>query len=171
MRSPRMKNPSKEWVSCLPETPLGPMWFSFTERGLAALEFAGDGPVSLLSDDSLPPHLLPLVQAVRRELSTYFAGVSPDFAALTLDPRGTPFQLRVWGELRRIPWGQTISYGELARRVGNPKASRAVGQANAVNPIPLIIPCHRVIAGDGSLGGYSSGPDRKRWLLRHEGGR
>ena len=125
----------------------------------------------MLSDDTLPPHLKPLVQAVRRELSTYFAGVPTDFAALTLDPRGTPFQLRVWQELRRIPWGQTISYGELARRVGNPKASRAVGQANAVNPIPLIIPCHRVIAGDGSLGGYSSGPDRKRWLLRHEGAR
>ena len=171
MRSPKMKNPSKEWVCCLPETPLGPMWFSFTERGLAALEFAGDGPVSLLSDDSLPPHLMPLVQAVRRELSAYFAGVPTDFAALILDPRGTPFQLRVWQELRRIPWGQTISYGELARRLGNPKASRAVGQANAVNPIPLIIPCHRVIAGDGSLGGYSSGLDRKLWLLRHEGAR
>jgi methylated-DNA-[protein]-cysteine S-methyltransferase len=171
MRSTKMKNPSKEWVCSLPETPLGPMWFSFTERGLAALEFAGDGPVSLLSDDSVPPHLMPLVQAVRRELSAYFAGVPTDFAALILDPRGTPFQLRVWQELRRIPWGQTISYGELARRLGNPKASRAVGQANAVNPIPLIIPCHRVIAGDGSLGGYSSGLDRKLWLLRHEGAR
>ena len=112
---------------------------------------------------------MPLIEAAQRELSAYFAGVPTDFAALTLDPRGTPFQLRVWQELRRIPWGQTISYGELARRVGNPKASRAVGQANAVNPIPLIIPCHRVIAADGSLGGYSSGLDRKRWLLRHEG--
>jgi len=162
-------DPAEEWVFCLPETPLGPLWFFFTDRGLAALDFAGAGPVSLLSDDSLPPHLMPLVQAVRRELSTYFAGVPTDFAALSLDPRGTPFQLRVWQELRRIPWGQTISYGELAHRVENPKAARAVGQANAVNPIPLIIPCHRVIAGDGSLGGYSSGPDRKRWLLRHEG--
>jgi len=169
MRAPRMKKQSQEWVFCLPETPLGPLWFFFTDRGLAALVFAGDGPVSLLPDDSLPNHLMPLIEAVRRELSTYFAGVPTDFASLSLDPRGTPFQLRVWQELRRIPWGQTISYGELARRVGNPKASRAVGQANAVNPIPLIIPCHRVIAGDGSLGGYSSGPDRKRWLLRHEG--
>jgi methylated-DNA-[protein]-cysteine S-methyltransferase len=99
----------------------------------------------------------------------YFNGSRTDFAALTLDPQGTPFQLRVWQELRRIPWGQAISYGELARRVGNPKAARAVGQANAVNPIPLIIPCHRVIAADGSLGGYSSGLERKRWLLHHEG--
>ena len=147
---------------------MGPLWFSFTDRGLAALEFAGEGPVSL-QDEALPPHLLPLIEAVRREMAAYFAGLPTDFATLTLDPRGTPFQLRVWQELRRIPWGQTISYGELARRVGNPKASRAVGQANAVNPIPLIIPCHRVIAADGSLGGYSSGLDRKSWLLRHEG--
>ena len=145
------------------------MWLYFTDRGLAALEFAGDGSVSMLSDDALPNQLKPLIEAVRRELSAYFAGVPTDFAALTLDPRGTPFQLRVWQELRRIPWGQTISYGELAHRVGNPKASRAVGQANGRNPIPLIIPCHRVIAADGSLGGYSSGLDRKRWLLRHEG--
>jgi len=164
-------DPAEEWVFCLPETPLGPLWFGLTDRGLAALEFAGDGPVSRLPDDSLPNHLMPLIEAVRQELSAYFAGVPTDFAALSLDPRGTPFQLRVWQELRRIPWGQTISYGELARRVGNPKASRAVGQANAVNPIPLIIPCHRVIAAGGSLGGYSSGPDRKRWLLRHEGAR
>ena len=165
----KKKGQLQEWVSCLPETPLGTLRLYFTDRGLAALEFAGDGPVLWLSDDVPPNHLMPLVEAVRRELSAYFAGVRTDFAALTLDPRSTPFQLRVWQELRRIPWGQTISYGELARRVGNPKASRAVGQANAVNPIPLIIPCHRVIAVDGGLGGYSSGPNRKRWLLRHEG--
>jgi len=169
MRSPRMKNQSQEWVFCLPETPLGLLRLCFMDRGLSALEFAGDGSVSLRSDDSPPNHLMPLIEAVRRELSAYFTGVPTDFTALTLDPRGTPFQLQVWQELRRIPRGQTISYGELARRVGNPKASRAVGQANAVNPIPLIIPCHRVIAADGSLGGYSSGLDRKRWLLRHEG--
>ena len=169
MRSSRIKHQSQEYVFCLPETPLGPLRFSFTDRGLTALEFAGDGPVSLVADAALPNHLLPLIEAVRRELSAYFAGVATDFAALTLDPQGTPFQLRVWQELRRIPWGRTISYGELARRVGKPKASRAVGQANAVNPIPLIVPCHRVIAADGGLGGYSSGLDRKRWLLRHEG--
>ena len=125
--------------------------------------------VSLLPDERSRRHLMPLIEAVRAGADRLLSGVPTDFAALTLDPRGTPFQLRVWQELRRIPWGQTISYGELARRVGNPKASRAVGQANAVNPIPLIIPCHRVIAADGSLGGYSSGLDRKRWLLRHEG--
>jgi methylated-DNA-[protein]-cysteine S-methyltransferase len=169
MRPSRMKNQTHEYTFSLPETPLGPLCFGFSDRGLAALEFAGDDTVSMLPDEALPNHLMPLIDAVRRELSAYFGGAPTDFASLTLDPRGTPFQLRVWQELRRIPWGQTISYGELARRVENPKASRAVGQANAVNPIPLIVPCHRVIAADGSLGGYSSGLDRKRWLLEHEG--
>jgi methylated-DNA-[protein]-cysteine S-methyltransferase len=166
----KSQNGTKEWMVYLPETPVGPLRLCFTERGLAALEFAGEGS-SAPEPDSPPAHLQPFVEAAKRELTAYFQGAPTDFAALTLDPRGTPFQLRVWQELRRIPWGQTISYGEQARRVGNPKASRAVGQANAVNPIPLITPCHRVIAGDGSLGGYSSGLDRKRWLLRHEGAR
>lgn len=167
----KLPDRAREWQVYLPGTPLGPLRLCFTERGPAALGFAGNGPVSRRSDDSLPPSLMSLIGTVRQEVSAYFAGVPTDFSALTLDLRGTPFQLRVWQELRRIPWGQTISYGELARRVGNPKASRAVGQANAVNPIPLIIPCHRVIAADGGLGGYSSGLDRKRWLLRHEGAR
>ena len=171
MRSPRMKNQSQEWVFYLPETPLGPLRLCFTERGLTALEFAGEGSSSAPEQDSPPPHLQLFIEAAKRKVTAYFEGVSTDFATLTLDPRGTPFQLRVWQELRLIPWGQTISYGELARRVGNPKASRAVGQANALNPIPLIIPCHRVIAADGSLGGYSSGLDRKLWLLGHEGAR
>jgi methylated-DNA-[protein]-cysteine S-methyltransferase len=169
MRPSRMKNQSQEYFFCLPETPLGSLWLFFTDRGLTALEFAGDNSAPLPPDAAFPNHLLPLIEAIRRNLSTYFAGIPTDFAALTLDPRGTPFQLRVWQELSRIPWGKAISYGELARRVGNPKASRAVGQANAVNPIPLIVPCHRVIAAGGGLGGYSSGLDCKRWLLRHEG--
>lgn len=109
------------------------------------------------------------MEHTRQALAAYFGGDRRGFANLPLDPRGTDFQMRVWQELRRIPWGQTISYAELARRVGRPRASRAVGQANARNPIPLIIPCHRVVAADGSLGGYSAGLDRKRWLLAHEG--
>ena len=164
-----MKNQSQEWVFCLPETPLGPLRFFFTDRGLTALEFAG-GQASP-KQQAPAPAVMPFIAQARQALADYFGGVTTDFASLTLDPHGTPFQLQVWQELRRIPWGQTISYGELARRLGNPKAARAVGQANAVNPIPLIIPCHRVIAADGSLGGYSSGLDRKRWLLRHEGAR
>jgi methylated-DNA-[protein]-cysteine S-methyltransferase len=167
----RTKSPKniKEWMVFLAETPVGSLKLFFTDRGLAALEFAGQGAALAPEQDAPPPHLKPLIEAAKRELSAYFNGTHTDFTALTLDPQGTPFQLRVWQELRRIPWGQAISYGELARRVGNPKAARAVGQANAVNPIPVIIPCHRVIAADGSLGGYSSGQERKDWLLRHEG--
>ena len=167
----RKKSPqhTKEWMVFLAETPVGSLKLYFTDQGLAALEFAGESAALAPEHNAPPPHLKPLIEAAKRELIAYFNGSRTDFTALTIDPQGTPFQLRVWQELRRIPWGQAISYGELARRVGNPKASRAVGQANAVNPIPLIIPCHRVIAGDGSLGGYSSGLDRKRWLLRHEG--
>jgi methylated-DNA-[protein]-cysteine S-methyltransferase len=165
----KKKGQLQEWVYVLPETPLGPLWLSFTDQGLSALEFAGEGSSAAVAPDSPPPHLQLFIEAVRLKLAAYFDGHSPDFAALSLDLRGTPFQLRVWQELRRIPWGTTISYRELAHRVGSPKAFRAVGQANGLNPIPLIIPCHRVIAADGSLGGYSSGLDRKRWLLKHEG--
>jgi methylated-DNA-[protein]-cysteine S-methyltransferase len=162
---------NKEWIVSFPETPVGPLRLSFSDRGLTALEFAGEGSSPQPGQDSLPVHLQPLVAAAQRELAAYFNGVHTDFANFTLDPQGTPFQLRVWQELRKIPYGTTIPYRELARRVGSPKASRAVGQANAVNPIPVIIPCHRVINADGALGGYSSGLDRKLWLLRHEGAR
>jgi len=165
-----MKNLLREWLSCLGETPLGPLRLSFTDRGLAALTFAGEGLLPHPAQESPPNRLQGLMEAAKRQLTDYFAGIPTDFASLPLAPLGTAFQLRVWQELRRIPYGTAISYGELARRLGNPKACRAVGQANAVNPIPLIIPCHRVINADGALGGYSSGPDYKRWLLDHEGG-
>ena len=134
----RKKSPqhTKEWMVFLAETPVGSLRLCFTDRGLTALEFAGEEASLAPEHDAPPPHLKPLIKAANRELTGYFEGAPTDFASLTLDPRGTPFQLRVWQELRRIPWGQTISYGELGRRVGNPKASRAVGQANAVNPSP-----------------------------------
>jgi len=99
----------------------------------------------------------------------YFAGKPASFEALPLDLQGSPFQLRVWQELQKIPRGETVSYQELAKHIGRPRAARAVGQACGANPIPILIPCHRVIAANGSLGGYSSGLERKRWLLKHEG--
>jgi methylated-DNA-[protein]-cysteine S-methyltransferase len=102
-------------------------------------------------------------------LLAYLAG---DFSALddvAVDTGGTPFQARVWAELRRIPPGTTISYGELARRIGQPTASRAVGHANGQNPVAIVVPCHRVIGADATLTGYGGGLDRKRWLLAHEG--
>lgn len=101
---------------------------------------------------------------VIRQLKTYFAGKQKKFD-LELNPMGTDFQKKVWEQLVKIPYGQTISYGELAKRVGNPKASRAVGMANGKNPISIIIPCHRVIGKNGSLTGFGGGIDVKRFLL------
>ncbi len=153
----------------LADTPLGGIILYFTPKGLAALDFAGESGEIDLERSSLSDSPDPMIGRVVKELRAFLAGAPTDFHNLPLDLQGTPFQLRVWQELRRIPWGGTISYRELARRAGSPKALRAVGQANAVNPIPIIIPCHRVISADGTLGGYSSGLWRKCWLLKHEG--
>lgn len=100
----------------------------------------------------------------RTQLLAYFAGTRTHFE-LPLAPRGTPFQRGVWDALLDIPYGETISYAELSRRIGNPKASRAVGLANGANPIAIIVPCHRVIGANGSLTGYGGGLDAKRHLL------
>jgi O-6-methylguanine DNA methyltransferase len=151
----------------LPGTPLGVLVCHCSAQGLAALTFAGEGSEPAASPP--PGDAAAWVEILAQEIGDYFRGIPTTFSALPLDLRGTPFQLRVWEELRKIPWGRTISYKELAARVGNPLACRAVGRANGANPLPLIIPCHRVIAADGSLGGYSSGLARKRWLLEHEG--
>jgi methylated-DNA-[protein]-cysteine S-methyltransferase len=106
-------------------------------------------------------------KSAREQLAAWFAGERRSFD-LPLGLRGTPFQRRVWRALLDIPYGTTISYAELARRIGRPSAVRAVGAANARNPISIIVPCHRVIAADGSLTGYGGGLPRKAWLLAHE---
>jgi methylated-DNA-[protein]-cysteine S-methyltransferase len=103
-----------------------------------------------------------------RQLAQYFAGERRDFD-LPLRLAGSEFQLRVWHALTEIPYGATWSYGQLAKHVGNPNASRAVGLANGRNPISILVPCHRVIGADGSLTGYGGGLHRKQWLLAHEG--
>ena len=109
-----------------------------------------------------------LLAEVRGELTAYFEGRLREFR-VPLAPNGTDFQRRVWTALTKIPYGTTISYADLARRVDNLAAVRAVGAANGRNPIPVIVPCHRVIGSDGSLTGFGGGLDRKRWLLHHEG--
>ena len=106
----------------------------------------------------------PLIRETCIQLDEYFAGKRQIFD-LPLSPKGTPFQQTVWKQLQEIPYGKTISYSQLARDIHHPKACRAVGSANGKNPIPIIIPCHRVIAADGGLGGYSSGLDIKKQLL------
>ena len=109
----------------------------------------------------------PLPEAMR-QLDEYFAGRRREFD-IPLRLHGTEFQRRVWNVLLEIPYGATWSYGELARRIDKPNASRAVGLANGRNPISILVPCHRVIGADGSLTGYGGGLERKRWLLAHEG--
>jgi methylated-DNA-[protein]-cysteine S-methyltransferase len=104
-----------------------------------------------------------------RQLREYFRGERREFE-LPLAPEGTPFQQRVWRELLAIPYGETISYGELARRVGSPRGSRAVGLANGANPISIVIPCHRVVGSAGQLTGYGGGLRNKQWLLAFERG-
>lgn len=143
---------------------VGPLLLRADSSGLCALDFLdGDfvAPVGWRHDaGALAPWT--------RDLEAYFSGSRPAFDA-PLSMKGTAFQLEVWQALRRIPYGTTISYGGLASRIGNPKAVRAVGLANGRNPIPIIVPCHRVIGADGTLTGYGGGLDRKRALLRLEG--
>ncbi len=112
------------------------------------------------------PH--PLTAEAVRQLDAYFRGELRTFE-LPLAPRGTPFQQRVWRAVQAVPYGATVSYGQIAAIIGAPRAARAVGGANRRNPIVLCIPCHRVIGHGGRLGGYGANPWRKVWLLRHEG--
>ncbi len=110
----------------------------------------------------------PLFRLAQRQLEEYFSGQRQNFS-LPLRPDGTDFQCRVWSALLDVPYGSTVSYRDLARQVGSPRGYQAVGQANGRNPLPILIPCHRCLAADGSLGGYSGGLDIKRFLLQLEG--
>ncbi|MDQ3283510.1 MAG: methylated-DNA--[protein]-cysteine S-methyltransferase [Acidobacteriota bacterium] len=112
----------------------------------------------------------PRAAAVLTQLREYFAGRRKTFD-IELAPRGTAFQLAVWEALTKVPYGETVTYAELARRIGKPSAVRAVGAANGANPIPVIVPCHRVIGSNGTLTGYGGGIERKQWLLALEGAR
>ncbi len=165
-----------EQATC--ESPVGRLRLAADARGLERIEFpprpghppgrrpapataAGEGGAA----DAAARRIL---RAARRQLEEYFAGRRKHFD-LPLAPEGTAFQLRVWAELRKIPWGETISYGELARRIGAPTAARAVGAANGANPIPIVIPCHRVIGSTGQLTGFGGGLETKARLLALEG--
>jgi methylated-DNA-[protein]-cysteine S-methyltransferase len=106
---------------------------------------------------------------IKRRVEAYFAGDLTSVDAIPVRTEGTPFQKQVWTELRTIAASTTLSYGELAKRIGRPNASRAVGLANGSNPIAIVVPCHRVIGSTGALTGYGGGVERKRWLLQHEG--
>ena len=154
------------------ESPIGPLTAGERAGRVCLLHFGADGPgIDPVLERWYPgePRVRRALPQVADAMRRYFAG---DLAALDAVPaelNGTPFQKTVWQALRRIPPGTTISYGELARRIGQPTSVRAVGAANGANPVAVIVPCHRVIGSNGTLTGYGGGLDRKRWLLAHEG--
>lgn len=148
------------------DSPIGRLFLAGNGDSLIQVGFQS-GPRPLQPAADWRVDAAPFRRAIT-QLGEYFAGERRRFD-LTLAPRGTEFQRRVWRALREIPYGQTISYGELARRIGNPSASRAVGLANGANPLPIIVPCHRVIGADGSLTGFGGGLPIKRKLLALEG--
>jgi methylated-DNA-[protein]-cysteine S-methyltransferase len=137
------------------DSPIGPLSVVVRDGKLVELGFgARDGEIGETK----------IAERIRK----YLAGDLFALDAIEVAPEGTPFQQKVWAQLRKIPVGKTISYGELAKRIGNPRAVRAVARANATNPVAIVIPCHRVIGSDGTLTGYAGGLPRKRWLLSHE---
>lgn len=170
----RSRENGERVVITMLETPLGPILAGAADEGISLLEYTDR---RLLEHNlkalrrrfgcAIVPGQHPLLERLRVELDEYFQGKRREFT-LPLASRGTPFQEKVWVELRRIPYGQTLSYEELARRVGQPTAQRAVARANGMNHIAILIPCHRVIGKDGTLTGYGGGLWRKRLLLELE---
>ncbi len=144
------------------KSPIGGLELSATDNALSRITFLKNEP----DESSGSAH--PVLEQAAAELKAYFAGKRSSFS-VPLKPRGSEFQKSVWEVLRQIPFGQTTSYGRLAQILGDPNKVRAVGKANGQNPIPIIIPCHRVIGANNSLVGYSGGIPKKRYLLKHEG--
>jgi methylated-DNA-[protein]-cysteine S-methyltransferase len=155
---------SSHWIEIT--SPIGPLRLTGNGAAITGLYMSvyRHGPVEFAAREQQAD---PLLEEASGQLRAYFTGERREFD-LPLAPDGSDFQHRVWKALRQIPYAETISYLELARRLGDPRAVRAVGSANGRNPISIIIPCHRVIGADGSLVGYGGGLERKRWLLRHE---
>jgi methylated-DNA-[protein]-cysteine S-methyltransferase len=154
------------------ESPIGTILLVTDGAALRALDFLDFEP-RMRRLIKLHYGLQPLLEkpenlGVKRRLLAYFSGDLNSLDNVIVRTEGTAFQRRVWAQLREIPPGRTISYGELAKRIGRPSASRAVGLANGSNPIAIVVPCHRVIGSTGALTGYGGGIERKRWLLQHE---
>ncbi|MBU6415979.1 MAG: methylated-DNA--[protein]-cysteine S-methyltransferase [Xanthomonadaceae bacterium] len=147
------------------DTPIGPLLLVGDGEGLVYIGLPRHGAAQPASPDATASK--PKLHAAARELDEYFAGMRRQFD-VPLRPSGTPFQLEVWGALLTIPYGETVSYADIARRIRRPRAVRAVGAANGANPLSIIVPCHRVIGSHGDLTGYGGGLPAKRWLLAHE---
>ena len=156
------------------ESPVGPVWVATTGVGICAVGLGAGQPEAFFAHlarhiGSEPPREDPTVLApALTQLREYFSRIRREFG-LPLDVRGTAFQRTVWAEVARIPYGVTATYGEIAQRVGRPGAARAVGAAMTANPLPILVPCHRVIGAGGSLTGYGGGLEMKAALLRLEG--
>lgn len=148
------------------DSPVGPLLLAADGTGLTRVHFQG-GPAPLQPPASWRHDTTPFTETIA-QLAEYFAGQRRTFQ-VPLAPAGTPFQLAVWQALRAIPYGKTVSYGHLARQLGHTNGARAVGLANGANPLPIIVPCHRVIGADGSLTGFGGGLPIKRALLSLEG--
>jgi len=150
------------------DTPLGEVRLVASDAGLRAVLWNCHEPDRVpFGDAALVWQRTEVLDDAARQLGEYFDGTRETFD-VALDPVGTPFQLAAWAALRQIPYGETITYGEQARRLGDVKAARAVGAANGRNPLSVIVPCHRVIGADGRLVGFAGGLDTKAWLLAHE---
>lgn len=145
--------------TCFISSPLGITKIEGDENGIAIISVLSEGTIST----TVPNHL----QEAALQLQEYFEGKRTEFT-FKLNPKGTDFQQKVWQELRNIPFGKTISYMDLSKRLGDVKAIRAAASANGKNPLWIVVPCHRVIGTDGSLTGYAGGLWRKKWLLEHE---
>lgn len=150
------------------KTPIGVLQIAASEEGLVAVVFPNETKRAYAKSKGPIAAQMHLDHSVGA-LNEYFAGKRNEFSDLVLAPKGTPFQLSVWRALMAIPFGQTRSYGDIARVINNPKGVRAVGLANGKNPIPVIVPCHRVIGSNGTLTGFGGGLPTKKWLLQHEG--
>ncbi len=145
--------------TCFINSPLGITKIEGDENGISVISILSEGELTI----EIPENLKEAVNQLR----DYFDGKRTDFT-LKLNPKGTDFQQKVWQELLNIPFGKTISYLDLAKKLGDPKVIRAAASANGKNPLWIVVPCHRVIAIDGSLTGYAGGLWRKKWLLEHE---
>lgn len=143
------------------DSPIGLVEIGGTPEGVTSLFFVEKRRAGASTND--------VCDEAVKQVSEYFAGTRHEFD-LPVRLSGTEFQREVWRELKNIPFGQTVSYGDVARAIGKPSAVRAVGAANGDNPVSIIVPCHRVIGSDGGLTGYGGGLERKEWLLKHEGG-
>jgi methylated-DNA-[protein]-cysteine S-methyltransferase len=150
-------------------SPVGELTLIAGARGLRAVLWHGEtaGRTNLGDDVTPATEPMPVLDAAADQLQEYFAGTRQHFD-LPLDPFGTNFQQQAWMALRSIRYGETISYGEQARRLGDPNKARAVGAANGRNPLSIIVPCHRVVGSNGKLTGFAGGLDNKAWLLQHE---